>query len=85
MATKKLQPIESITGMWNGKVVFKFLGCQTEERLHIGLADAEKIQSGASAESVVLDVIKKHMGYSNIQLIGLKPDRKAEQNVSPFA
>ena len=82
---KKLTPVSSISGMWNGIVFFKFMGCETQERIHVGLADSDKIKSGVSAEKVIAEIIEKYLGYPNIKIMGVKADRAMKKVASPFS
>ena len=88
-ATKKapkLKSVETITGMWNGYVHIKiqFLG-ETAIRVHVGLKDSDRIQSGESADKVISELIEKHTGYKDFKITGVKSDRKMKAASSPFS
>jgi len=85
---KKLTPVNSIKGMWNGVVFFhiKYRG-ETQTRVHVGLTDCDRIKSGESAEKVITEIISKHLYYKfeDITIIGVKPDRAMKEVTSPFS
>jgi hypothetical protein len=85
MSTVKIMPVETIAGMWNGFVVFEVFGCKTEERVHVGLKDAQSIRQGANPKTVVSEIIANNLGYKKINIIGVKPDRQPKKAISPFS
>lgn len=83
---KKLTPVESIEGMWNGYVWFnvQYLG-EIQARIHIGLIASDKIKSGEAAEKIVSDIIAEHLGYKVASIVGVKSDRKMKEVSDPFS
>jgi hypothetical protein len=77
-STVKLQPVSSIKGMWNGQVMISMMGL---ERVHIGLKDAGRIQSGVSPLVILSEILK----VPQSAITGVKADRKAKTAVSPFS
>jgi len=74
----KLQPVETIKGMWNGRVYVLMIGC---ERVHIGLEDANRIKSGVSPLVVLSEILK----VPQSAITGVKADRKAKAPAGPFS
>ena len=83
---KKLAPVESIGGMWNGHVFFKvqYLG-EIQTRLHVGLKASDRIKSGIPAEKVISEIIAEHLGYKVASIVGVKADRKMKEVSDPFS
>ena len=83
---KKLAPVESIGGMWNGHVFFKVqhLG-EIQTRLHVGLKASDRIKGGESSEKVISEIIAEHLGYKVASIVGVKADRKMKEVSDPFS
>jgi hypothetical protein len=85
---KKLTPVNSIKGMWNGVVFFKVIWAgETQTRVHVGLTDCDRIKRGESAEKVITEIISKHLHYKfeDIKILGVKPDRAMKKVTDPFS
>jgi hypothetical protein len=77
---QKLSSVDSIKGMWNGKVNVQFLG---EIKIHIGLSDAEKIQNGtATAQQIICKILQLP---DSAKILGVIPDRAMKKPSSPFS
>ena len=83
---KKLTPVESIEGMWNGYVWFnvQHFG-EIQTRIHVGLKDSNRIKKWESAEKVVSEIIAEHQGYKVTSIAGVKSDRKMKEVLDPFS
>ena len=77
MKPMKLQSVDTIKGLWNGKVMVNYLGF---ERVHIGLSGADRIRSGVSPLVVLSEILK----VPQSDILGVKADRKAKAVLSPF-
>ncbi len=83
---KKLQSASVVTGMWNGMVSFTAINglVKTQIRVHVGLADSQRIQNGASAEKILAEIIEKSQGYNDVKIVGVISDKAMKKAAHPF-